>query len=247
MSMKIFGALAVSAFLVACGAKEQQQVQTTGTDTVVKAASAQDPIPALTKGVRDAMTPDAVLNGLKAGNERFLNRTPLNRDYADQIADTSAGQFPSAVILSCIDSRIPTEVVLDQGIGDVFNARVAGNIVNAEILGSMEFATAVAGAKLVVVMGHTKCGAVMGACDNVDLGNVTSLVTNIRPSVEAVAGQTCTSSDSSTVDKVASHNVERTIEEIRKQSAIMADLESQGKIKIVGAMYDISNGKVTFM
>lgn len=246
MSMRIFGVLAVSAFLVACGAKEQQ-VQTTGTDTVAKAASAQDPSPALTKTVRDAMTPDAVLNGLKAGNERFLNRTPLYRDYADQIADTSAGQFPSAVILSCIDSRIPTEVVLDQGIGDVFNARVAGNIVNAEILGSMEFATAVAGAKLVVVMGHTACGAVKGACDNVDLGNVTSLVTNIRPSVEAVAGQSCTSSDSSMVDKVASHNVERTIDEIRKQSQIMTDLESQGKIKIVGAMYDISNGKVTFM
>lgn len=137
--------------------------------------------------------------------------------------------------------------MLDQGIGDVFNARVAGNIVNAEILGSMEFATAVAGAKLVVVMGHTACGAVKGACDNVDLGNATSLVTNIRPSVEAVAGQSCTSSDSSMVDKVASHNVESTIDEIRKQSQIMADLESQGKIKIVGAMYDISNGKVTFM
>lgn len=137
--------------------------------------------------------------------------------------------------------------MLDQGIGDVFNARVAGNIVNAEILGSMEFATAVAGAKLVVVMGHTACGAVKGACDNVDLGNAASLVTNIRPSVEAVAGQSCTSSDSSMVDKVASHNVEGTIDEIRKQSQIMADLESQGKIKIVGAMYDISNGKVTFM
>lgn len=235
--------LALIGLLSACGSNENSKVQNSSAEM----AAQQRAVPALTKEVRDAMTPSSVLQALKDGNERFTSDTPQYRNLLAQVKDTAAGQYPSAVVLSCIDSRIPTEIVLDQGIGDIFNARVAGNIVNAEILGSMEFATGVAGAKLVVVMGHTSCGAVKGACDNVDLGNVTSLVTAIRPSVISVAGESCTSSDSKIVDSVATHNVTRTIAEIRERSAILAGLESEGKIQIVGAMYDIATGRVTFM
>jgi carbonic anhydrase len=242
MKVKLSAMVVLVGFLVACGSNESSQIQESNASVTQKQA-----VPALTKDVRDAMTPDGVLKELKSGNERFVNQTPQYRDLMAQVKDTAAGQYPSAVVLSCIDSRIPTEMVLDQGIGDIFNARVAGNIVNAEILGSMEFATAVAGAKLVVVMGHTACGAVKGACDNVELGNVTSLVTAIQPSVKSVAGDSCSSSDSKLVDSVAGHNVTRTISEIRERSEILANLEKEGKIQIVGAMYDIGTGRVTFM
>lgn len=241
MKMKLSAMMVLVGFTVACGSSESAQVQEPNANVTQK-----QPVPALTKEVRDNMTPDGVLKALKSGNERFLNQTPEHRDLMAQIKDTASGQNPAAVVLSCIDSRIPTEIVLDQGIGDIFNARVAGNIVNAEILGSMEFATAVAGAKLVVVMGHTACGAVKGACDNVELGNVTSLVTAIQPSVKSVAGESCASSDSKLVDSVAEHNVTRTISEIRERSEILANLEKEGKIQIVGAMYDVGSGKVTF-
>jgi len=241
MKMHLSVMVVLVSLVMACGSNESSR-HTEADVSVTK----EQPLPALTKEVRDSMTPDDVLEALKSGNERFMNQAPQFRDLMGQVKDTSSGQHPSAVVLSCIDSRVPTEIVFDQGIGDIFNARVAGNIVNAEILGSMEFATAVGGAKLVVVMGHTACGAVKGACDNVELGNVTSLVKAIQPSVESVAGETCASSDSKLIDAIAGHNVTRTISEIRERSEILANLEKEGKIQIVGAMYDISNGKVTF-
>lgn len=231
-------ALVIGMIVAGCGA--EQNTRQGASETVTTA---------LDSNRQAAMKPDDVLRELQAGNQRFVENTMVKRDLREQVKATASGQYPAAVVLSCIDSRIPTEMVLDQGIGDIFNARVAGNIVNKEILGSMEFATAVAGAKLVVVMGHTACGAVKGACDGVQLGNVTSLVDNIQPSVQAVTAEagSCQSKDAGVVDSVATHNVGRTIEEIRKQSEILANLEREGKIKIVGAMYDIGTGKVSFM
>jgi carbonic anhydrase len=156
---------------------------------------------------------------------------------------------PAAFVLSCVDSRVPVETVFDQGIGDVFVGRVAGNIIDDQMLGSMEFATAVAGAPLILVMGHTACGAVKGACDNVDVGHVTALVRTIQPSVEAVTpeGESCSSSNSELVDAVATHNVSRTVEDIRTRSEIIRDLEARGEVRLVGAMYDLSTGVVTFI
>jgi carbonic anhydrase len=202
----------------------------------------------LTKEKQTALTPDKVLEGLKAGNERFVAGEMTSRDLPAQVEKTSSGQFPSAIVLGCVDSRVPPELVFDQGIGDIFSARVAGNIVNDELLGSIEFATKVAGSKLVVVMGHTSCGAVKGACDNVELGKVTSLVEEIRPSVEEVTPEeeTCSSKNTELVNKISDHNVERTIAKMREQSDVLTQLEKEGTIKIVGAMYDVSTGKVTF-
>lgn len=197
---------------------------------------------------RDAMTPDDVINFLKEGNQRFLENKPAGHDYRAQKKSSKEGQFPAAVILSCIDSRAPAEIILDAGIGDVFNSRVAGNVSNADILGSMEFACAVAGSKVVLVMGHTQCGAVQGAIANVELGNLTGLLEQIKPSI----GKTTYSgervaSNYDFVDAVAKTNVSLTIDEIRKNSPILKGLEKSGKIKIVGAMYDISTGEVNFI
>lgn len=212
-------------------------------------ATASEPVPALTKEAQSAMTPDKVMAELKAGNERFVKGEPLNRNFSEQVKATSTGQYPAAIVLGCVDSRVPIEIVFDQGVGDVFSARVAGNFVNEDMLGSMEFATAVAGSKLVVVMGHTSCGAVKGACDNVQLGHITDLVNEIGPSVAAAVpeGETCSSENADHVQSVAEHNVQRTIDEIRNQSKVMRELEKAGTIKIVGAMYDVSTGKVSWM
>jgi carbonic anhydrase len=211
----------------------------------------QEPAPigdVLDASTQRALTPDAVLERLREGNARFVKGEGLRRDYRAQVSSTASGQYPAAVILSCIDSRVPAEIVFDQGIGDVFSARVAGNVVDDHTLGSMEFATKVAGAKLVVVMGHTSCGAVKGACDDVQLGHISALVSTIRPSVEAVTprGETC-SEDELRVDEVASHNVGRTMNDIRDRSPILSQLENDGTVRIVGAMYDVNTGVVTFL
>ncbi len=234
VALVLFAAVALLA--TGCGSKSLKPVAPT-------------PVPALDPQAQAALTPDAALQRLVDGNARFVGGDSTHRDLNLQVQQTAAGQHPAAIVLSCVDSRIPTERVFDQGIGDIFNARVAGNFVNDDMLGSMEFATKVAGAKLVVVMGHTSCGAVKGACDAVDLGHVNSLVKAIQPSVAAVTpeGQKCSSKDATLVDEVATHNVKRTLDEIRARSAILADLERSGAIKMVGAMYDVATGKVSFM
>lgn len=200
---------------------------------------------ALTKELRDSMTPDQVIALVKQGNERFRSGKMEARDYLAQKRASASGQFPAAVILSCIDSRAPAEIILDAGIGDTFNARVAGNIVNDDLLGSMEFACAVAGAKLVLVMGHTACGAIKGAIDGAQLGHLTGLLERIKPAVEATqfAGERSSKNDAF-VDAVAATNVRRAVEEIRRRSEVLAALEKAGKIKIVGSMYQLVDGKV---
>ena len=203
----------------------------------------------LTREEQAALTPDSVLQMLKDGNRRFMNDNLTARLHSAQVRIAAGGQFPKAVILSCLDSRIPVEDVFDKGIGDLFVARVAGNIVNEDILGSMEYGCKVSGAKLVVVMGHSECGAVKSAIDNVQLGNITALLKKIQPAVDSTAW---TDGDKSSknkeyVDLVFKKNVELTIQNIRNRSVILQDMEKNGEIKIVGAVYDVATGKVTFL
>src|SRR5271167_3885519 len=201
----------------------------------------------LTRAERDSLTPDQIIERMKKGNERFRSGKMQAHDYLAQKRSSAAGQYPAAVILSCIDSRAPAEIILDMGIGDVFNARVAGNIENADILGSMEFACKLAGAKVVLVMGHTACGAIKGAIDNAQLGNLTGLLQKIRPAVDAtVYSGDRTSKNPAFVDAVARKNVELTMANIRKGSPVLAEMESTGAIKIAGAMYNLETGVVDF-
>jgi carbonic anhydrase len=202
----------------------------------------------LTKMQRDEMSPDDVIALMKQGNERFRRGEMLTRDYIAAQRASAKGQYPAAVILSCIDSRAPAEIIMDLGIGNVFNSRVAGNISNDDILGSMEFACKAAGAKVALVMGHTSCGAIKGAIDGVKLGNLTGLLAKIKPAVQATTFQGDRSSKNPAfVDAVAKKNVELTIVSIRTGSAILCDLESAKAVKIAGAMYDLDNGKVDFL
>ncbi len=195
-----------------------------------------------------SLTPDQVLSSLKEGNKRFINGTLTLRDHSKQIRAGVNGQFPKAIILSCIDSRVPVEDVFDKGIGDLFVARVAGNIVNEDILGSMEFSCKVSGAKLVLVIGHEYCGAIKGAIDKVRLGNLTGLLKKITPAVEACQHYTGnkSSKDAEFVDLVIRENVKMTVANIRRHSPILKEMEEAGEIKIVGAYYDMDNGEVTF-
>lgn len=203
-----------------------------------------------TRETQATMTPEKALRYLKEGNQRFQNNLKANRNLLEQVNDTSEGQFPFATILSCIDSRVSAELVFDQGLGDIFSIRIAGNFVNEDILGSMEFACKLAGTKLLVVLGHTSCGAVKGACDHARLGNLTALINKIEPAVEAVKEPTDESLRNSKnlefVDKVAEKNVHLTIGDIRKNSPVLTEMETKGEIKVVGAMYDVSNGEVIF-
>lgn len=205
---------------------------------------------AQTKETQASLTPDKALEILKEGNKRFTKNSKADRDLLEQVKDTQGGQYPFAVILSCIDSRVPAEIVFDQGIGDVFSARVAGNIVDEDIIGSIEYGCKVAGSKLVLILGHTSCGAVKGACDNVELGNITSLVSKIKPAVAAVKEPTDESLRNSSniefVNEVSKTNVHHTLDNLRKQSPLLSEMENDGSIKIVGAMYDVSTGNVTF-
>jgi len=196
------------------------------------------------------MTPEKSLQYLKQGNLRFQNNLKANRNLLEQVNDTSDGQFPFATILSCIDSRVSSELVFDQGLGDIFSVRIAGNFVNEDILGSMEFACKLAGTKLIVVLGHTSCGAVKGACDDAKMGNLTTMLEKIKPAVNAVLqpedASLRNSSNLKFVDKVSEKNVNLTIDRILKESDILADMQNKGGIMIVGAMYDINSGAVTF-
>ena len=205
---------------------------------------------AQTKETQDKMTPDKSLNELKLGNQRFVNKNQLNRDLLQQVKETSTGQYPFATILSCIDSRVSSELIFDQGIGDIFSVRIAGNFVNEDILGSMEFACKLAGTKLIVVLGHTACGAVKGACDHARLGNLTALINKIEPAVDAVIEpqdkSLRNSSNIEFVNRVAEKNVQMTISEIRSASSVLNEMEKNGEIKIIGGIYDIASGLVNF-
>ncbi len=203
-----------------------------------------------TKETQDAMTPDSAILLLKEGNERFVANTMVKRNLLNQVNDTATGQYPFATILSCIDSRVSAELIFDQGVGDIFSARVAGNIVNEDILGSIEFACKLAGTKVVVVLGHTACGAVKGACDDAKMGNLTTLLHKIKHAVKAVhepsEASKRTSKNIDFVNEVVLKNVHFTIEDTRSLSPILKKMEDNGELKIIGAMYDISTGKVIF-
>ena len=202
----------------------------------------------LTKEMQSAITPTMALNLLKDGNKRFVNNLKINRNLLQQANDTSDGQHPFAVILSCIDSRTSAELIFDQGLGDIFSVRIAGNIVNEDILGSMEFGCKVAGAKIIVVLGHTKCGAVKGACDNVALGNLTGLIEKIKPAVDQEMSTTNNrnSSNSTFVENVAELNVSLSVKNILLKSPIIAEMVKNEEITIVGGVHDISSGEVKF-
>ena len=206
---------------------------------------------AQTKASQDAISPAKALELLKKGNQRFTAKQQVERDLNLQVEQTSTGQFPFATVLSCIDSRVPAELVFDQGIGDIFSVRIAGNFVNSDILGSMEFASKLAGTKLILVLGHTACGAVKGACDHAELGNLTGMLDNIAPAVDAIVEPTAaaerTSANIDFVNAVGTKNVELTIDRIREESPVLAEMEQAGEIQIVGGMYDIATGKVNFL
>ena len=197
---------------------------------------------------QSTITPTAALQYLKEGNQRFVNNLKFNRNLLQQVNETRNGQWPFAVILSCIDSRTSAELIFDQGLGDVFSVRIAGNITNEDILGSMEFACKVAGSKLIMVLGHSKCGAVKGACDNVQMGNLTTLLSKLQPSVnnETVTTENRTSANGVFVENVAAINVKQTVSLIRQKSTILNNMIAKGEIGICGAMYDVETGNVEF-
>lgn len=201
------------------------------------------------KETQAAITPQEALQMLQEGNTRFVQGKMLERNLMQQVKDTADGQFPFATIVGCMDSRASNELLFDQGIGDIFSARIAGNFVNDDILGSLEFGSAVAGSRLIVVLGHTECGAVKGACDDVVVGNLTQTLANIKPAVTAVSGFDAdrSSKNSKFVQAVTKKNVLLTVERIRKRSSILRDMVDKGQIGLVGAMYDVHTGKVTFM
>ena len=202
----------------------------------------------LTKEMQAAIPPGLAIELLKEGNKRFVNNLKVNRNLLQQANETSDGQHPFAVILSCIDSRTSAELIFDQGLGDVFSVRIAGNIINEDILGSMEFGCKVAGSKIIVVLGHTKCGAVKGACDHVEMGNLTALLSKIRPALddENSVFQKRNSSNDEFVEKVSTINVKRSVKAIMQRSSILKEMIEAGQIGIVGGTHDIATGAVTF-
>jgi carbonic anhydrase len=202
----------------------------------------------LTKESQAAMTPQQALDQLRAGNARFVAGHPLVRNQPADVKATASGQYPFAVVLSCLDSRQPIEIVLDQGIGDIFSARIAGNVLNDDILGSMEFACKVSGAKLIAVIGHSNCGAIRGAVDGAELGNLTGLLAKIKPAIEHVPadGQPRNSKNLQFVDKVSEMNVQLVLQQIRERSPILREMIDNGQIGLVGGMYDLSTGEVHF-
>ncbi|MCX7095715.1 MAG: carbonic anhydrase family protein [Methylobacter sp.] len=202
----------------------------------------------LTKEMQAAITPAMALDLLKEGNKRFVNNLKVNRNLLQQANETSDGQHPFAVILSCIDSRTSVELIFDQGLGDVFSVRIAGTIINEDILGSMEFGCKVAGAKIIVVLGHTKCGAIKGACDHVEMGNLTALLSKIQPAVydEKTVAENRNSDNSEFVEKVAAINVKRTVHAIMERSSILKEMIDAGEIEIIGGNHDLLTGEVSF-
>ncbi len=200
------------------------------------------------KHTQSQLSPEMAYSILKEGNERFVKNLKANRNLLQQVNETKEGQFPFATILSCMDSRTSAELLFDQGLGDIFSIRIAGNILNEDILGSMEFATKVVGTKIILVLGHTKCGAIVGACNNVELGNLTKVLDKIKPAIEAenITQSERTAANVAFVNNVTENNVHLNIAKIKKESPIIAELESSGAIKIVGGIYNVETGKVSF-
>lgn len=228
-------------FAMACTANQNESSDTNESTELVSEV--------MTKEKQESLSPEAVLEDFKQGNERFMNNNLTPWNYAEQAEKTASGQYPEAVVLSCLDSRVPVEHIFDKGIGDIFVGRVAGNFVNVDMLGSLEFATQVAGSKLVVIMGHESCGAVKSAIDDVELGNITAMLEKIKPAVEMTEnyeGEQSTQ-NSEYVTRVVENNVRYTIQEIREKSPIIRQLEENGDILIKGAFYDLDTGKVTFL
>ena len=238
--LTLFALLIAASMTTACA-----QTPATGS---MSTPEPRDPTVALTAETQAALSPMDVLQALKDGNKRFIDGPPLERDFMKQVRETAGGQYPMAAILGCIDSRVPHEIVFDKGVGDVFSARVAGNFVNTDILGSLEFATAVAGAKVIVVLGHTECGAVKGACDHVQLGNLTSTLANLAPALYAVqdVDGPRASSNKAFVQAVAEENVRQTVRNIADRSRVLRERVASGDLLIVGAMHDVHSGTVTF-
>ena len=245
MKMKQIGLMIVGIFFLnACGLKKENSQSTN--DVKTENALVQK---VLTPEERAKLSPNQILQQLIDGNVRFRTNNSTQRDHSAQIRNSAVGQFPKAVVLSCLDSRVPVEDVFDQGLGDVFVGRVAGNFVNEDLLGSMEFACKLSGAKLILVMGHQHCGAIKGAIDDVKLGNLTALLTKIKPAVrisQDFAGEK-TSKNEAFVRLVAQNNVKLTIENIRKKSPVLREMEQKGEIKIVGAFYTLTKGELIFL
>ena len=239
----LLGASTLGLTLTACASGNDAEASE---ESSTMASSPAQQAPTQNATSQGAMTPDSALQMLRDGNERFVAGTPAQRDFAAQIQQTASGQYPFAIVLGCVDSRVPTEVVFDQGIGDIFSARVAGNVVNGDLLGSMEFACRLAGSKAVVVLGHTACGAVKGSISAAEMGNLTGLVQKIEPAIAATDGERDVD-NAEYVDNVAEMNVRLVLDQIRSDSAVLAEMESNGEIAIVGGMYDVSSGKVTFL
>ncbi len=230
--------------LAACNLEVQEE-QTTETEKPEIEGVVED---VLTQEEQNALTPDMVIQSFKEGNERFMNNDLTARNHSEQVRKSTNAQFPKAIVLSCVDSRVPVEDVFDRGIGDIFVARVAGNFVNEDILGSMEFACKVSGSKLILVMGHEHCGAVKAAVDDVKLGNITPMLAKIKPAVASVEydGER-SSKNPEFVHMVCERNVENTMENIRINSPILKEMEDNGEIKIIGAIYDMDSGEVVFL
>lgn len=242
-------ALFVAFNLVSCSDVKEAEAKTVEKEEVTKKVDTEILVEdVLTQEEQDALTPDMVIQSLKEGNERFMRNDLTARDHSAQVRKSVKAQYPKAIVLSCVDSRVPVEDVFDRGIGDVFVARVAGNFINEDILGSMEFACKVSGSKLVLVLGHEHCGAVKAAVDDVKLGNITPMLTKIKPAVDQVEYEGDRSSKNQEFVHMVSHsNVNKAIEDIRKNSPILKEMEEKGEIKIVGGLYDMDNGKVEFL
>ena len=232
MKYKIAAVALTSLFLMGCAQNDSKPIKEV-----------------LNQTTQENLTPDKVISLLKEGNQRFMSGNTINRDTSKLVQDAVTGQHPKAIVLSCVDSRVPTEELFDLSIGDIFVARVAGNFENTDILGSMEFATKISGAKIVLVLGHEYCGAVNAAIDGAELGNITPMLENIKPAIASFddyLGEK-TSKNKEFADKVIKQNILQTIADIRKDSPVMAQMEKEGEIKIVGANYSLHTGKVTFL
>ncbi len=245
---KITWVIVVAALVLSCKSKELKKAeQNAATETVKKQVPLKEKV--LTAAEQKELKPDLVIQRLKEGNKRYMNNDLTLRDHSALVRDASSGQYPKAVILSCVDSRVPVEDVFDKGIGDLFVARVAGNFVNEDLLGSMEFGCKVSGAKLILVLGHESCGAIKSAIDNVELGNITAMLSKIKPAVaksQDFKGEK-TSKNADFVEYVAKNNVLQTIETIRAKSPILKEMEDKGEIKVIGGYYDLHTGEVIFL
>ena len=232
--------------LLACNQEKKTNLEESNSEAKTQSEALVEKV--LSKEEQDALTPDQVIKSLKEGNVRFTNNDLTKRDHSKQVRNSTLSQFPKAIVLSCVDSRVPVEDVFDRGIGDLFVARVAGNFVNEDILGSMEFACKISGSKLILVMGHEHCGAIKAAIDDVKLGNITSMLGNIKPAVESIeyTGER-TSKNNEFINIICESNVRNTTDQIRIKSPILKEMEANGETKIVDSVYDMDNGKVVWL